>query len=206
MASRPFNPLALAIMALLHEHPMHPYEIACTMRDRHLEESIKLNFGSLYHTVESLHQNGLVAPMEAGREGRRPERTVYRLTEAGENDFLARLRDLISHPEREYSRFEAALCFLPSLRSDEVQQLFRERICELQSTTATFDSVCATLQAGGLQRLSLIEIEHAQAIRRAELEWLSQVIEDIEQGRLEWPSRQPELQPVSGHVTTEEKL
>src|SRR5919201_4391762 len=91
----PFNPLALAVMALLHEQPMHPYEIACTMRRRHLEESIKLNYGVLYHTVETLQQLGLITPVETERAGRRPERTVYALTDAGRKHFLGSLRDLI---------------------------------------------------------------------------------------------------------------
>src|SRR5207302_3758862 len=79
----PFNPLALAVMALLHERPMHPYEIACTMRRRHLEESIKLNYGALYHMVDTLQHAGLIASVETERAGRRPERTVYALTAAG---------------------------------------------------------------------------------------------------------------------------
>ena len=33
---------------------MHPYEMATTMRTRGEDESIKLNYGSLYTVVESL--------------------------------------------------------------------------------------------------------------------------------------------------------
>src|SRR6266566_4466814 len=77
------NPLALAVLACLHERPMHPYEMAATMRERGKEQSIKLNYGSLYTVVDSLAKHGLIAAMAARREGRRPERTVYQLTEAG---------------------------------------------------------------------------------------------------------------------------
>ncbi len=42
------NPLALAVIACLAEQPMHPYEMATTMRERAKHESIKLNYGSLY--------------------------------------------------------------------------------------------------------------------------------------------------------------
>ena len=34
------NPLALAVLASLHERPMHPYEMASTMRERGKEQSI----------------------------------------------------------------------------------------------------------------------------------------------------------------------
>ena len=48
------NPLALAVLACLSERPMHPYEMASTMRERGKEQSIKLNYGSLYTVVDSL--------------------------------------------------------------------------------------------------------------------------------------------------------
>ena len=62
---------------------MHPYEISTTLRSRGKEQSIKLNYGSLYSVVESLPKHGLIEPRETVREGRRPERTVYAITEAG---------------------------------------------------------------------------------------------------------------------------
>ena len=77
------SPLALSILQLLDEHPMHPYELASTMRDRHMDEFIRLNFGSLYHTVDVLERNGWIVPAEREREGGRPERTVYQLSPSG---------------------------------------------------------------------------------------------------------------------------
>src|SRR5712664_4203376 len=77
------SPLALSILELLDERPMHPYELASTMRDRHHDEFIRLNFGSLYHTVDTLERNGWIEPVEREKEGRRPERTIYRLTDSG---------------------------------------------------------------------------------------------------------------------------
>ena len=40
MSFKRTNPLALAVLALLSERPMHPYEMAQTMRERHPEEVI----------------------------------------------------------------------------------------------------------------------------------------------------------------------
>ena len=77
------NPLALAVLGCLSERPMHPYEISTTLRTRGKEQSIKLNYGSLYAVVESLQKHGLIRAQETTREGRRPERTVYAITEAG---------------------------------------------------------------------------------------------------------------------------
>src|SRR5215475_6914469 len=82
MARRPVaNPLALAVLSCLLERPMHPYEISTTLKERNKEQSIKLNYGSLYSVVDSLAKHGLIQAQETSRDGRRPERTVYRSEE-----------------------------------------------------------------------------------------------------------------------------
>jgi hypothetical protein len=52
--------LALAVLVLLFEKPMHPYEMSGTLRFRNKEESLKINWGSLDIVVESLHRRGLI--------------------------------------------------------------------------------------------------------------------------------------------------
>ena len=37
------NPLALAVMALLYERPMHPYEMVSTMRQPLANVDVKMN-------------------------------------------------------------------------------------------------------------------------------------------------------------------
>ena len=92
------NPLALAVLACLGERPMHPYEISSTLRQRGKEESIKLNFGSLYSVVAALEKHGLIVEQERIREGNRPERTIYAITQEGEALFEEWLADLLRSP------------------------------------------------------------------------------------------------------------
>ena len=87
---------------------MHPYEMAATMRSQGKERSIKLNYGSLYTVVDNLAKHGLIEAMEASREGRRPERTVYRLTDEGRAELEDWMTELLGAPVKEYPQFEAA--------------------------------------------------------------------------------------------------
>src|SRR5215216_669066 len=80
------NPLALAVMALLYERPMHPYEMVSLMRERGKHESVRLRYSSLYSVVGALEREGLIVPKETVREGRRPKRTVYEITGAGREE------------------------------------------------------------------------------------------------------------------------
>src|SRR5215470_13353834 len=120
------NPLALAVLACLFERPMHPYEMATTLRARGKDQSIKLNYGSLYTVVEALQQHKLIATQETEREGRRPERTVYRLTDAGRMELIDWVSELISRPAKEYTRFEAGLSRLPVLRPEDAAALLAQ--------------------------------------------------------------------------------
>src|SRR4051812_6156942 len=103
------NPLALAVLSCLTERPMHPYEISTTLRERGKETSIKLNYGSLYSVVESLQKHHLIEAQETARAGRRPERTVYAITETGIAEFEDWLAELLSTPVKDYTSLEAGL-------------------------------------------------------------------------------------------------
>ena len=116
VAKRRFsNLLALAVLSCLSERPMHPYEISQTLRHRGKDESIKLNYGALYGVVESLAKAGFIEVQETVREGKRPERTIYAITEAGRDEHEQWLAELIATPTREYHSLEAGLALMAGL-------------------------------------------------------------------------------------------
>jgi DNA-binding PadR family transcriptional regulator len=183
------NPIALAVLALLAEGPTHPYEMDFLMRARGLTESIKLNRGSLYTVVEALQRDGLIEPQETQREGRRPERTVYAITDAGRAKFDGWLRELVRNPVKEYPQFIAGLTFLGHLGPDEAITLFEERARLLdQSIEETQMHVDSAQQRLGVPRLFLIETEFALEQARSELRWVRKTIDEINDGTLEWPT------------------
>jgi DNA-binding PadR family transcriptional regulator len=179
------NPLALAVLACLHERPMHPYEMASTMRERGKEHSIKLNYGSLYTVVDNLAKHGLIEAMEARREGRRPERTVYQLTDTGRVKLDAWMSELLSTPVKEYPQFEAALSLLPVLHPDTVLDLLRLRTRAVERQIAEERVMLQAAKRAGLPRLLLIESEYSLAMRDAELAWVRDLADELEAGTLE---------------------
>ena len=179
------NPLALAVLACLSERPMHPYEMASTMRERGKEHSIKLNYGSLYTVVDNLAKHGLIEAVEARREGRRPERTVYRLTDTGRIKLDAWMSDLLARPVKEYPQFEAALSLMPVLHPDHVLALLRERIRALEKGITMERLMLDTASKAGLPRLLLIEGEYHMTMQQTELAWVQELADEIEVGTLE---------------------
>lgn len=181
---RPTNPLALAVLASLYERPMHPYEMASTMRTRGKDASIKLNYGSLYTVVETLERRGLIEPQETQREGRRPERTVYGITDDGRIVLIDWLSEMIGTPVKEYTQFEAALSLIGVLPPDDVAALLRERECHLDVEIRQLRAVQEMTVEREIPRLFTLESEYWLMLREAELRWVGQLAGEIERGEL----------------------
>jgi len=206
------NPLALAVMICLYERPMHPYEVATTLRRRQKHESVRLNYGSLYAVVDSLERRGLIAPLENARAGRLPERTVYDLTDAGRIETHDWLTDLISTPVNDYPAFEAGLSFLPALPPADVMELLHERAGRLEMELAQAHAARELCEKQGLPRLFWVEGEFRTVLREAELAYVRRLAADIEAGSLEglewWraiheDSDVPLWHPEFGHASQE---
>jgi len=178
MARRRFsNLLALAVLSCLNERPMHPYEISQTLRQRGKDQSIKLNYGALYGVVESLAKAGLIEPRETVREGRRPERTVYAITDAGAQEHDEWLEDLIATPVRDYHSLEAGLALMAGLAPDQVVSALEERTVKLRVELASVDESLRIVEEMGLPEIFSIEAELRQALLRAELDFVTALAE-----------------------------
>lgn len=176
------NPLALAVLALLRERPMHPYEMGRTLRERHKQRSIKLNYGSLYMVVEQLTKAGFAVATETRRDASRPERTIYALTDEGRAELVDWMRQLISEPLKEYYAFEAGLALLPVLPPDEAVTLLRLRNAALQQQISEAEAGIEAAVAGGLDRVFLVEEDYRLALSRAEQAFVADLVDQIEHG------------------------
>jgi DNA-binding PadR family transcriptional regulator len=175
------NLLALAVLSALVERPMHPYEMASILRERGKDQSIKINWGSLYTVVQNLERHAFIEATGTSRQGRHPERTIYAITDAGREELADWLRELVGVPEREYSRFEAALSVLGILPPDEAIALLRQRLRVLDADVA---AQRAALETYGkeIPRVFLIEGEFHLALVRAEADWVRGLLAEIDAG------------------------
>src|SRR3977135_4065194 len=167
----PKGTMALAVLELPGEGPKHPYEIVQTMHERGIDRAVHTKGASVYDMVERLTKAAFIEPVETGREGRRPERTVYRLTEAGADELKSSLRKALEEPTREYPQFGAALMFMGALGfKEEAVKVLERRGAGLEADIAAADALIAALPQD-LPRLFVIEEHYGQAMRRAELAW-----------------------------------
>ena len=185
----PRTPVALSVLNLLNERPMHPYEMRSMMRERRHDRAFRIRESSVYDTVARLADRGFIEPVEVNREGRRPERTVYAITEAGRDELMAWLWDLTSEPAAEYPDFAAPLMFLYALGRDRAIAAMTQRAARLEAEISASDAFRRAYmeEMPGFPRIFAIEDEYAQAMRRAELAWVRATVAGLRDGTFPWP-------------------
>ena len=180
------NLLALAVLSYLTQRPMHPYELSRTLRDNGDARSIKFNHGSLYMVVQQLAKAGFVVELETTREGQRPERTVYALTDAGRAEMHDWLRELIAEPQYEYPQFVAALSLIGALAPDEVVELLGRRLQRLTQERSEIRTGIDTTLAAGVHPLFQIEEEYRLAMLDTESDFVQRFINRITDPETGW--------------------
>jgi DNA-binding PadR family transcriptional regulator len=175
----------IAVLTLLRQSPMHPYLMRRLLRERHTDEVLALRSGSLYHAIGRLERAGLIAVETTAREGKRPERTVYRITPAGEERLLEMLRQILAVPRHEASEFMAAMSFLVHVAPKEARALLEARCGALKREIDERESVVALVR-DRVARIHLVESEYLLAVQRAELDWTRGLAEQIGRGELDW--------------------
>ena len=179
------NLWSLTVLVFLRLKPMHPYELQSVIKLTHKEDFLQLKPGSVYNSIARLLEAGLIEVAETNRAGRRPERTVYRITSAGQEEMSKWLHELLEKPGPDTTWFYAALSFLPAIEPNEAAIQLQQRSKHLLQEIDDYKAVLATM-VPRIGRLPLIEVEYALGLRTAERKWVKQIVKDLRTGKLSW--------------------
>ncbi|MGW7021637.1 helix-turn-helix transcriptional regulator [Streptomyces decoyicus] len=190
------SPLALAVLGLLEAGPLHPYGIQRLIKQWGKDQVVNVGQrAGLYRTIARLEDAGLIAVGSTERDERYPERTTYRLTDAGRAAARQWMAEILSTPRNEYPEFPAALSFLPVLTPQAAHDLLEQRRDRLARRIAELDAeLDAGLGAGpadeteghALPRVALIESEYLRAVTQAELAWVDGILAALDDGSFTW--------------------
>lgn len=165
---------------------MHPYEMFQLLMARHEDRLVKVRPGSLYHAVDRLASGGLIVVAGTQREGNRPERTSYEITTTGHQALGSLLRTLLRTPGNEYPRFPQAIAEAHNLPRAEVAGLLADRIAALTESERASEAAVEQLFTEGVAAQFWLDISYTQAVQRAEIEWLQQLVAELGSSSLAW--------------------
>jgi DNA-binding PadR family transcriptional regulator len=180
------SPLSLVVLGLLAEEPLHPYAIRTRISERAHDRLPGVRPASLYDVVQRLEEAGLLTPGEPGREGHRPERVQYTITEAGREALAGWVAGSLADLSRG-DEFPAALSFMYALGRDRVVEILRARAAALAASLDADETALARAEAGGTPPVFLSEHRYQLALRRAEHAWLGTFTQALRTGELRWP-------------------
>jgi DNA-binding PadR family transcriptional regulator len=185
------TPLGIAVLALLSERPMHPYEMYRLLLERHEDRRVKVRPGSLYHTVARMAELDLLKAVGTERDGGRPERTTYRITGAGRDALAERIRTLLATPLNEYPQFPVALGEAHNLARHEVVELLTVRIRRIEAELAESAVLLHAAAERQVEEAYLLAAHYQRELLTKEWEWLTGLVARLEREELRWPREDP---------------
>jgi DNA-binding PadR family transcriptional regulator len=183
------TPLAIAVLALLHERQMHAYEMYQVLLHRRNDRLLKVKPGSLYHTVERLAGQELVRATGTERAGNRPERTTYEVTTAGKRALEERVQTGIESYAYEYPLFPVVLSEAHNLDLKDAVERFRRRLCDLDLQLAEVEDAIADVTTRQVPEPFWMAADYNRAVLTAERDWLTNLLQRIESKDLSWQHR-----------------
>lgn len=177
------NLMALAVLATVYERPMHRYEMASVIRAHGKDRDMNVKWGSLYTVVQNLERHHFVEAIGTSRQGGRPERTVYRITDEGVAELVDWTRELLESPVQEHPRFAAGLSVFTVLPPDQVVELLRARLRRLEASLTEQREALAKYTAE-VPRMFLVEDEYMAAMTEAEISWVRSLLDEFVSGTL----------------------
>ncbi len=162
----------LLLLGLLLQGKMHGYRLS-----EHVEHVMglytDLKKSTAYYTLQKLEKVGYVE-QETEREGKRPERRVYQITEKGRSYFLDLLRQHLIGFTRTYYVDDVGIAFMDQLSTAEARQLLAEKREKVQAVLQQFRELP---EHGGNWRYV---VSHNIVHLEADLAWLNSVLSGLD--------------------------
>jgi DNA-binding PadR family transcriptional regulator len=121
----------LVVLGLLNEKPRYGYEIK-TVVDHVMSHIIDMTSGSLYYTLKKLREQELIEESGIEKIGRRPERSIYKITTKGKELLDRDLPGLVFPHARPFFPVDAALYFFQFLDRKATARRIQMRLLYLE--------------------------------------------------------------------------
>lgn len=172
----------LVILGLLKERNLYGYELKHII-ESHMGDWTNIAFGSIYFALKKLMEESFVKQVAMEKEGSRPSRRVYGITEQGKKEFIQLLEELWRGSIREYYPLDIGLFFISELPREKSLELIGRRLEQIryglkhveEHASHIINNPEVPAQAGAI-------FSHSRYHMEAELYWLEEVEANIRSG------------------------
>lgn len=178
----------LTLLLLLSQGPSHGYGLRSAIESWRMDAWADIRYGSIYQVLSHMAEAGLVEEVGHSREGRRPSRCTYAITDSGREELGRLLRRAWATPSTEVQPVNVALCFVGFglLGSKEIEDCLVERLSWLdqgERELASEERLTVSLSPGeGVARVLVDHFDHFHRLIATERAWATQVLEHLRAG------------------------
>lgn len=166
----------LLVLGLLKLQDMHGYQLG-DLIDRRLKYLTDLKKPTLYHLLGKLESAGLVT-RSVSREGNRPERYTYTLTDNGKLRFDELLRQNLQDAHMAYFNDDIGLLFLSEIDAPDARAYLEKKRAAVDARLAEIAHGLAAHAPGTPAHFTL---RHHQLHLQTERAWLDELLAQLEQ-------------------------
>ncbi|MEU7005290.1 PadR family transcriptional regulator [Streptomyces sp. NPDC046332] len=167
------------LLALLARGPAHGYELKQDLEQLLGAAYPPTNVGQIYVTLGRLEKSGLIEGEEIAQESR-PNKKIYRLTEAGQEALRAWFDETADEP-RVRDEFFMKLALAPRTGLADQIALINKQRREYLTTMRNLSKLAASEDRDN--RIAHLLIEGAMLHLQADLDWLERCQEELEELR-----------------------
>ncbi len=163
----------MLFLGLLLDGPKHGYEIKRKIAQE-LLPLVGLKIKSVYYPLQRLEQGELIA-RDTGREGKFPEKFIYRITAKGKRRFDELITKSFSAIERPYFNLDLSLYFLQHIDHAIARRKLKTRLAFLSRIQRNINAYLAKKPAAKSGYLPII-LEHDLDLVKAEINSVRRLI------------------------------
>lgn len=193
------GPTRLLVLGVVRESggPVHGYDVRRKLLARGATSWANVAPGSIYNALKTLVREGFLEDLGKDRQGARPERTCFRLTETGEEEYRRLVRDTLRDARLPNHPLLAGLAFLPDVPPTELAELLRERAAALTAQAADTRTLATDIRTDpqdGIPPHVAESYDLIATLQEGEAAWATALADRVTRACACPPGTQPRLQ------------
>lgn len=168
--------ISTLILGMLSEKNRNPYEITKMLKSLKLRKWFNMADSTVYATINQLKKNGLIEG-ESFKEGRFPEKTVYKITAEGEFELHNTISTFLEKTDPDGAKFDIAILLLHHLSKDEVLQKLKVKLEHLETSTYEIKNQIMNLERQKeIAATGLLMLKHRLYMAETEIRTIKEII------------------------------
>ena len=169
----------LIVLGMLKKQALSAYDIQKLVEYRNISRWVKISTPSIYKKVLQLEQKGLIKS-DMVKEGKMPEKAVYSLTDAGEQEFESLMLEIAAKPIQIFLDFNAVIVNLDSVAPEKQ----KARLVDIEKNVKTLkayleDNLRCKENEPGIPDTGLAVLKQQLVLAQAIEAWITALKADL---------------------------